>query len=87
MRKAITLRARLRDRSAKFDIDLLDLSVTGFRAEADYTLHAGDIVWINLPGLAGIEATIAWREGRVIGAAFRQPLYPAVFDHLTAMGR
>lgn len=81
--------ARLRDRHAnKYTINLLDLSVTGFRAEAHYSLDAGQIVWLTIPGMQGLEATIAWRRGLEIGCSFRQPLYPAVFDHVVkTLGR
>lgn len=75
--------ARLRDRAGnKYDVHLLDLSITGFRAEAHYSLDQGSIVWLTIPGMQGLEATVAWRRGTVIGCSFRQPLYPAVFDHI-----
>ena len=86
LRQGVKLRARLRDRtSSRRDIAVLDLSATGFRAEVDYSLDPGAIVWIALPGLQGLEATVAWRRGTTIGAAFRQPLYPAVFEHIVAL--
>ena len=86
LRRAVTFKAKLRDRSSsRFDIAVLDLSATGFRAEVDYSLDPGAIVWIALPGLQGLEATVAWRRGTTIGAAFRQPLYPAVFEHIVAL--
>ena len=79
----ITTRALLRDRkSNKYTVTLLDLSLTGFRAEAHYGLDPDSIVWLTIPGLQGLEATIAWRKGAVIGCRFRQPLHPAVFDHI-----
>ncbi len=82
-RVPIVLRARLRDRhSNKYNVHLLDLSVTGFRAEADYSLDVGQIVWLVIPGMQGLEATIAWRQGLEIGCSFRQPLYPPVLDHI-----
>ncbi|HEX4695407.1 PilZ domain-containing protein [Sphingomonas sp.] len=82
-RVGVRMPARLRDRAAnKYDVHLLDLSVTGFRAEAHYSLDAGMIVWLTIPGLQGLEATVAWRRAAVIGCKFRQPLYPAVLDHI-----
>ena len=87
MRRAVTFRARLRDRSAsRFEIKLIDLSPTGFRAETAYRLSPGATVWINLPGLASIESVIAWQNGEQIGAAFRVPLHPAVFEHIVELG-
>ncbi|MBN8816490.1 MAG: PilZ domain-containing protein [Sphingomonas sp.] len=86
-RHEVVLRARLRNRAtAKFDIRIIDMSVTGFRAEAHYGLNVGDIVWIKLPGLQGLEANIAWRHKEIVGGHFRQPLHPAVLDHLIANG-
>ena len=63
-RLSIATVAKLRDRhSNKYDVRLLDLSVTGFRAEAHYALDAGQIVWLTIPGMQGLEATVAWRRG------------------------
>lgn len=82
-RVAVAMAARLRDRASnKYDVHLLDLSVTGFRAEAHYGLDAGMIVWLTIPGIQGLEATVAWRRRDVIGCHFRQPLHPAVLDHI-----
>lgn len=82
-RVPIQMVAKLRDRlSNKYDIRILDLSVTGFRAEAHYALEPGAIVWLTIPGMQGLEANIAWRRDSVIGCSFRSPLYPAVLDHI-----
>ncbi len=82
-RRAVRLRAQLRGRGApKFDVQVLDLSTTGFRADVVFTLHIGDVVWMTLPGLAGLEAIVAWRGAHQYGFAFRTPLHPAVFDHI-----
>lgn len=86
-RLPVILRAHLRNRTAaKFDIRILDMSVTGFRAEAHYGLDVGDLVWVTLPGLQGLEANVAWRRKDIIGGHFRQPLHPAVLDHLIKNG-
>lgn len=88
LRKAVRLDARVRDRGAsRFSIRILDLSMTGFRAETAFTLRAGSLVWITLPGLQGLEATIAWQQGEHVGGAFRQPLHAAVFEHIVELGR
>lgn len=87
LRKAVKLKARLRDRGAtRFDITVLDLSMTGFRAETAYRLNAGALVWISLPGLAGIEAVVAWQERQFVGCQFSTPLHAAVFDHICKLG-
>lgn len=88
LRKGVKLRARLRDRGAtRFDINVVDLSMTGFRAETAYRLHPGTVVWISLPGLAGLEAVVAWQTHEHVGCAFRNPLHPAVFEHIVELGR
>ena len=82
-RVAAEMRAKVRDRYGnKYDVHVLDLSVTGFRADADFAFDAGQIVWLTIPGMEGLEATIAWRRGRIIGARFNRQLYPAVLDHV-----
>lgn len=88
LRRAVKLDARVRDRSStRFKIQIVDLSMTGFRAETLFTLRPGSIVWITLPGLQGLEATVAWQRGDHVGAAFRQPLHAAVFEHIVELGR
>lgn len=81
--RGVLLKAQLRERgSPKFHVKVLDLSTTGLEAEVVFTLHSGDMVWLTLPGLAALEATVAWRDAHRYGFAFRTPLYPAVFDHI-----
>ncbi|MBR0553185.1 PilZ domain-containing protein [Stakelama marina] len=84
-RKQAGFQASMRGRgSQRFTVDVIDLSTTGFRADAALDLHAGDIVWLTIPGLSGLEAKVAWRDGFLYGFAFAHPLYPAVFDQITA---
>ncbi|MEH3035308.1 MAG: pilus assembly protein PilZ [Sphingomonas adhaesiva] len=86
LRRAVTMRAHLRDRgTTRFEIDVIDLSVTGFRAQTSFTLWPGTTVWLTLPGLAALEAVVAWRDKTRYGCAFSKPLHPAVFDHIVAL--
>lgn len=86
LRKAVKMRAHLRDRgTTRFEIDVVDLSTTGFRAQTSFTLWPGQTVWLTLPGLAGLEAMVAWRDKYRYGCAFAKPLHPAVFDHIVAL--
>ncbi len=88
LRKAVKLDARVRDRGAmRFAIRVIDLSTTGFRGETAFTVRPGTFVWITLPGMQGLEAEIAWQRGDQIGGAFRQPLHPAVFEHIVELGK
>jgi hypothetical protein len=87
-RKPISLDAQLRDRGAsKFAIRVIDISTTGFRAECDFRLHEDTLVWLTLPGMAGLEARVTWRDGNfVYGFVFARPLHEAVLDRIVALG-
>ncbi len=86
LRKSVKMRAHLRDRgTTRFEIEVIDLSVTGFRAQTSFTLWPGTTVWLTLPGLAGLEAVVAWRDKTLYGCAFSKSLHPAVFDHIVAL--
>jgi hypothetical protein len=63
---------------------LRDLSVTGFRTEFVSHLHMGDRVWLSLPGLAPLAASVTWSDGVVTGCRFETPLHVAVFDRIVA---
>lgn len=68
----------------KFDVDVIDLSMTGFRFETSFTIRPGSKVFVTIPGMSALEATVAWGRGFVYGAQFNQPLYPGVFDLIAA---
>ena len=86
LRKSVKMRAHLRDRGqTRFEIEVTDLSMSGFRAETSFTLWPGTIVWLTLPGLAALEAVVAWRDKFKYGCAFAKPLHPAVFEHIVAL--
>ena len=88
LRKSVKMRAHLRDRGqTKFEIDVVDLSQSGFRAETSFTLWPGTVVWLTLPGLAPLEAMVAWRDKFRYGCAFGKPLHPAVLDHIVALSQ
>ena len=86
-RKLVNLDAQLRDRGAsKFAIRVVDISTTGFRAECAFRLHEGTLVWLTLPGMAGLEAHVAWCDGNFLyGFVFTQPLHEAVLDHIVTL--
>jgi hypothetical protein len=88
LRKPVQLDAQLRDRgSSKFAIRVIDISITGFRAECEFRLHEGTLVWLTLPGMAGLEARVAWRDGNFLyGFVFAQPLHEAVFERIATLG-
>ena len=88
LRKSVKMRAHLRDRGqTRFEIEVTDLSLSGFRAETSFTLWPGTVVWLTLPGLAALVAAVAWRDKFKYGCAFAKPLHPAVFDHIVALSQ
>jgi hypothetical protein len=85
----VKLDAALRElgSSQRFDIQVEDLSLTGFRFSTSFRLNVGQLVSVTIPGLAALEARVAWVEGYRYGAAFDRALHVAVFDHLVARYR
>jgi hypothetical protein len=61
-------------------IQIMDLSVDGFRASTPLNLAKGTDVWLRLPGLEPYQAKVVWAKGNFIGCAFERPLHPAVLD-------
>jgi len=85
----VKLNAALREMgsASKFTIDIIDLSLTGFRCETAFRLQEGQAVSVTIPGLAALEARVAWVDGFRYGCAFENALHVAVFDHLVARFR
>jgi PilZ domain len=84
-RRRVSIRALVREAgTSRVDIDVVDLSATGFRFESLYSFAIGARVFLSVPTLAPLEAEIAWRKGSAFGCRFVRPLYPAVFDMLAA---
>lgn len=82
-RGKVSIEASIRGQGhVRFDVDVLDLSITGFRIESSFTLNVGTRLWLNIPGFQGLESVIIWHEGFTYGCAFTVPLHPAVRDHL-----
>ncbi len=80
----VVIKAGLREHgTTKFEVKVIDLSVTGFRCETSFTLHPGTRVWLTIPGFGGLEAVVAWREKYLYGFSFINPLHPAVFQHIS----
>jgi PilZ domain len=85
-RADVNARVTVRERgSSKFAVDLIDISVTGFRFKTLYTVKIQTRIWITLPGLVGLEAEIAWHRDPLYGAFFVYSLHPAVRDHIARL--
>lgn len=80
-RRPVRIRALVRPAgSARIDIDVVDLSATGFRFESYYQFASGTRVFLSIPTLQPLEGTIAWARGTHYGCRFLNPLHPAVFE-------
>lgn len=80
-RRSVSIRALVREAgSARIDIDVVDLSATGFRFESFYGFATGARVFLSIPSLQPLEAAIAWRKRNQYGCRFVNPLHEAVFE-------
>lgn len=71
----------------RFEVDIEDLSLTGFRCHTSFSLTVGQVVSITMPGLAPLESRVAWVDGFRYGCSFDRALHVAVFDHLVRSHR
>lgn len=80
-RRRVRIRALVRESgSSRVDIDVVDLSATGFRFESYYRFAPGTRVFLSIPSLQPLEAIVAWQGGSAYGCQFVRPLHKAVFD-------
>jgi hypothetical protein len=87
-RRIVNLAASLREPGASFtEIEVVNLSVTGFAAETPVPLEVGATVWLKLPGTEPLNSQVVWVEGNKAGLEFATPLHPATLDLLTTVGR
>ncbi|WP_338425627.1 PilZ domain-containing protein [Sphingopyxis kveilinensis] len=76
-------RARYREPGLNpFDVELFDLSSTGFRMVTFFRPQLGKHIWVNLPGLQPLEAVVRRADGNNYGCEFVRPLHPSVAKHL-----
>jgi hypothetical protein len=84
----VHMKASLRESGCtKFNVEVLDMSVSGFRFETAYSIAPSSRVWLTIPGLAALEAIVAWQDRYRYGCYFVDPLHIAVFDHVVAHQR
>lgn len=79
----VQMKAALRaSGSVKFNVDVIDMSVVGYRFDTASHLNIGDRVWLTVPGMAGLESIVVWRHRHHYGCEFVSALHTAVFDHI-----
>lgn len=82
-RAPVRARARFREPGFNpFDVELFDLSSTGFRMVTYSRPKIGTHIWVNLPSLQPLEAVIRRADGNEFGCEFLHPLHPSVATHL-----
>ena len=86
-RVSVEMGAALRQRGAAgVSVQIMDLSVDGFRVATHLDLFEGADVWLRLGGLEACHATVMWVSGHLVGCRFTRPLHPAVLDMVVAKG-
>jgi hypothetical protein len=84
-RRIVGIRAHLREFGGdRLDVDVEDLSTTGFRIDSVYGIAVGARVYLTIPSFAPLEAFVAWRQKSGYGCQFVRPLHPAVFELIAA---
>ncbi len=82
-RAPVKARARFREAGRNpFDVELHDLSSTGFRMVTFSRPHIGSSIWVTLPGLHTLEAVIRRGHNNEFGCEFVEPLHPAVAEYM-----
>ena len=74
-RHPVELGARVRELGAEgYEARVLNISETGFMAEAEGEFEVGTRIWLILPGRERANALVRWIAGKRIGAEFAEPI-------------
>ena len=84
-RRIVNLAARLRDPGATItDIDVINVSTTGFMARGEVNLDPGSHAWLKLPGMEPRNSKLVWVKDGQAGFEFSSPLHPGAVEMLAA---
>ncbi len=87
-RRMVNLAASLREPGATVaDVEVLNLSLDGFMAEADIPLEVNAITWLKLAGMEAMKSRVVWIDGDKAGFQFTTPLHASVLEQLVAADR
>lgn len=82
-RAPVNARARFREPGCNpFEVQLFDLSASGFRMFTYGRPQLGTHIWVTIPGLQALEAIVRRANGNDYGCEFIPPLHAAVAEHL-----
>ena len=74
-RRAVALDAKVRELGSEgVEARVLNISESGFMAEAEGEFEVGTRVWLMLPGRDRANAVIKWIAGDKLGAEFAEPI-------------
>jgi len=74
-RHPVEIGARVRELGAEgCEARVLNISETGFMAEAEGEFEVGTRIWLILPGRERANALVRWIAGTKIGAEFAEPI-------------
>ena len=83
-RNAVAIRAELLvSGGTRFIVSVNDISRSGFRVETGNYIPEKTIVYLSLPGMASLQARIAWQDRVYYGCEFTQPLHESIFEHVS----
>lgn len=82
-RGEVSITASIREHGGgRQQVDVIDLSRSGFRMTTGSLIPQDRIIFLTLPGYNPLEARIAWHEREVYGCEFVQRLHEAIYDHI-----
>ena len=74
-RHSVELEAKVRELGASgIEARIVNISESGFMAEADGHFEVGSRVWLILPGRDRASAIVRWTAGHRLGAEFAEPI-------------
>jgi len=74
-RQPVDIGARVRELGSEgCEAKVLNISETGFMAEAEGEFEVGTRIWLILPGRERANALVRWIAGSKIGAEFAEPI-------------
>ncbi len=74
-RHSVELEGKVRELGASgIEARIVNISESGFMAEADGHFEVGSRIWLMLPGRDRANAVIKWTAGDKLGAEFSEPI-------------
>jgi PilZ domain len=75
VRRAVALEAKMRELGTNgVEARVINISESGFMAEAQGEFEVGSRVWLMLPGRERANAVVKWTAGDRLGAEFAEPI-------------